>query len=258
VSAIDYSGVTEAVGTNVTREALDMLLTRYAFARSLSDGRDVLEVACGAGQGLGYLKRGARRVVGGDFTAALLRLARRQYQHRQPLVQLDAHALPFADRSFDVVLLYEAVYYLAAPERFVREARRLLRPGGQLVICSANPHRADFNPSPFSTRYLGVRDLHQLLAGHGFRPELLGAFPARNTSAARALVATVKRVAAALHLIPRSMKGKEWLKRMFLGPLAPFPAEVSDAVATAHSPVPIEPPVDSGAFKVLYAVGHAI
>jgi protein-L-isoaspartate O-methyltransferase len=62
MSGIDYSDVTEAHGNQITREALAMMCTRYVFAARLSDGRDVLEVGCGAGQGLGVLRERARRV----------------------------------------------------------------------------------------------------------------------------------------------------------------------------------------------------
>jgi len=92
---MDYSGVTETVGDHVTREALSMLYTRYAFARTLCEGRDVLEVACGGGQGLGYLASRARRVVGGDLTESLMAQAERHYGGRIPLVRLDAHGLLF-------------------------------------------------------------------------------------------------------------------------------------------------------------------
>jgi len=171
-------------------------------------------------------------------------------------VRLDGHALPFADRSFDVVLLYEAIYYLARPDAFVREARRLLRAGGVLIICSANPERQDFNPSPFSARYLNAGDLTSILDAHGFRARVFGAFPvARHGSGA--VVSAIKRAAARLHLIPKSMKGKEWLKRLFLGPLEPFPAEVHENIASFHAPVPLAPEVAAD-FKVLYAVGVAV
>ncbi len=253
--AASYADVTETVGTNVTREAIDMLRTRYEYAASFCLGRDVLEVACGAAPGLGLLLKTARRVIGGDYTDALLRLGRGHYRDRVPLVRLDAHALPFSDRSFDVVLLYEALYYLAEPQRFVREARRLLRPGGVLVICSANPDRLDFTPSPQNTRYLRAQDLLDMMGSNGFAAEVSGAFPVQQGSRS-ALLAAIKRVATALHLIPRSIKGRQWLKRIFLGPLIPFPAELRDDMGTFHPPVPLEPTQPTSGFKVLYAVGR--
>ncbi len=256
-SSRDYSSVTESPGNQVTHEAVDMVLTRYHWAATLSAGKDVLEVGCGAGQGLGYVARSARHVVGGDYTEALLQAARRQYHGRVPLIQLDAQALPFASGSFDVVLLFEAIYYLPDPGRFVAECRRVLRDGGRLLICSANCEIGGFNPSPFSTRYLTARELQQLLEDAGFRTELSGAFPAGSRSPAGRIVGLVKRVAVACHLMPKTMKGKEMLKRVFLGPLVPFPSEVDGTEGTPHALVPLTVPPDGAcaAFKVLYVQG---
>ena len=64
----DYTTVTEIPRGRVTREQLTRMCTRYYFASKFCEGKDVLEVGCGAGQGLGYLARKARRVVGGDCT----------------------------------------------------------------------------------------------------------------------------------------------------------------------------------------------
>ncbi len=62
--------------------------------------KDVLELACGAGLGLGYFARGAHRVVGGDYTQWMLSCARRHYGDRIALVRLDAHRLSFEGKQF--------------------------------------------------------------------------------------------------------------------------------------------------------------
>jgi len=250
----DYTPVTEAPGTRVTREALSMLYTRYAFAAPHCVGRRVLEVACGAGQGLGYLAARADVVVGGDCTAALLATAQRRYRGRLPLVRLDAHALPFRGASFDVVLLYEALYYLADADGFLEEVARVLGDHGTLLICTVNRDWAEFNPSPLSTRYHSAAELLQLLGRHGFRTDLYGAYPAVNGSLKGQVVSSIKRAAVAVRLIPRTMKGKEMLKRVFLGPLTALPAEVHEAMAPYCAPVALVP-ARSSAFKVLFAVG---
>jgi SAM-dependent methyltransferase len=255
--AVDYSGVTEVAGTRVTHEALSMLYTRYAFGATLAKGRDVLEVACGGGAGLGYLAKNARRVIGGDYTAPLLARAARYYQGEIPLLRLDAHALPFRSGSFGAVLLYEALYYLVEPDRFIAEAGRVLRPPGCLVISTVNPEWSDFNPSPLSTRYLSGRELVSLLSEHGFLTEIFGAFPVIRASAKERAVSAMRRAAVRLHLIPSSMKGKELLKRLFLGRLVAFPLEVTDAMAPYCSPAHLRAnaaPIRD--FKVLFAVGQ--
>jgi ubiquinone/menaquinone biosynthesis C-methylase UbiE len=253
---MDYSTVTEATGTRVSREALSMLYTRYRTALTFCDGKDVLEVACGAGQGLGYLASKAGRTIGGDYTDGLLRLARRHYGHRVPLIRLDAQALPFRERSFDVVLLYEALYYLAQPDAFLAESRRVLRDHGIVLICTANREWPDFNPSPFSAKYFSAQELHEWLLRQGFKVELYGAFPVVDEAASDRLVSLLKRLATRLHLIPKTMRGKEVLKRLFFGKLASIPSEVIDGMAELAPLVPLSGTSIVRHYKVLYAVGR--
>lgn len=252
----DFSGVTEAPGHAVTGEALSMLYTRYRFAVPSCQGKDVLEVACGSGQGLGYLAKTARRVVGGDYTWNLLCMARAHYRGRLPLLQFDAHALPFRSSTFDIILLYEAIYYLPHPERFLDECRRVLREKGILVLCSVNKEWPDFNPSPFSTRYFAASELAALLRERHFQADLFAAFPSKTGSLQDAVISWIKRTAVALHLIPKTMKGKAWLKRLFLGPLYPVPPEVHDGMAAYCEPVCIGSSRPCKGFKVIFAVAR--
>lgn len=173
----DYGSVTEQPGIKVTVEARAMLHTRYAYAARFCDGKDVLEVGCGAGMGAGLLAKGARLMVGGDFSDSLLRQAHRHYRDRIPFVRLDAHCLPFGDASLDVVILFEAIYYLRSPTHFLRECFRVLRSGGTLLLCSVNKEWPGFNPSPFSRNYVSAKELRQLLIDNHFEAESYGAFP---------------------------------------------------------------------------------
>src|SRR5258705_7683076 len=116
------------------------------------------------------------RLVGGDYTHALLRYARAEYGDSIPVLRLDAQGIPFRDASFDTVIMFEAMYYLARPGDCLRECRRVLRPGGRLVLCSVNPEWSDFNPSPLSHQYWSANELRVLLAEHGFTADLFAAF----------------------------------------------------------------------------------
>lgn len=254
--ATDYTTVTEVPGVGASREQLARLYTRYAVAASHSERKDVLEVACGAGAGLGYLAARAARVVGGDYTEDLLRIARRHYGARIPLVRLDAHALPFRSDAFDTVVFYEALYYLDDADQFVREARRILRPSGMLLVCTVNPEWPDFNPSPFSRRYFSARDLRELLARHGFGVDLHAAFPAPRDSARDRLVSLIKRAAVATGAMPRTMRGKQLLKRLFFGSLTPIPAEVRDEMSAAWPLVAIAADGPVGNYKIIFATGR--
>ena len=59
-----------------------------------------------------------------------------------------------------------------------------------------------------------------------------------------------------LHLIPKTMKGKELLKRIFSGKLIPLPPEITDDMAEYIPPVPIPFDTPNFEFKVIYAVAQ--
>lgn len=251
----DYTPITERPGLRTTPEALSMLVTRYTLAARHAQGKEVLEVACGPGMGLGLLAKAAKRVVGGDYTLGLLRQAQHHYRGRVPLVQLDAQALPFRDASFDLVLLYEAIYYLEHPEAFVQEARRVLRAGGVLLVCSANKERPGFVPSSQAVRYFSASELLSLLAQQGFASEMFGAFPA-TASKREGMVNLLRKVAATLNLIPGTLKGREVLKRLFYGRLVPLPQEVLEEDGPIADLVPLTTNGPNPNYKVLYAIAR--
>ena len=224
----DYSQVTELSGTQGSRAQWARMCQRYYFARQFCEGKEVLEIACGSGQGLGFLARRARRVVGIDIDERVLSLARSHYRSRIEIRQMDGQVLAFADQSFDVVVHFEAIYYLPQPEQFASEVHRVLRPGGVLVVCTANKDLPDFNPSPFSHRYFGPPELVALLRPHGFAVECLGADPVGPLGIRGHALRTLKRAAVQLDLIPKTMKGKELLKRIAFGRLVELPKEIPE------------------------------
>lgn len=261
-----FIGVTENPGDLITREALEMIAARYFLAVKYSKNKDVLELGCGPGVGLGYLASQARSVVGGDFDGNMVRTAQHTYAGRIGVARLDAQVLPFAARSFDVILLYEAIYYLHDPGKFLDECKRVLRESGMLIVCSVNKSWPDFNPSPFSIKYYSAPDLCALLMEHSFETDIFGAFPAATSSVSRKMVSLIKRTAISLHLIPGSMKNKQWLKRIFYGKLTPVPLELSavtvEGLQNVQGDIGILVPLSKdsswGEFKVIYAVGRLI
>ncbi len=252
----DYTTVTEMAGSRVTLEQLTRMYTRYYFASKFCEEKDVLEVGCGVGLGLGYLSKKARKVVGGDCTENMVKCAQEYYKGRVEIRCLDAHELPFNNDSFDVVILFEAIYYLAHPEKFLDECQRILRKNGVLLICLPNKDWSGFCKSPFSTRYFSAPELYALLKQKHFEVELFGDSPASVKSAKDRMISIIRRIAVALHLIPKTMKGKEILKRIFFGKLLTLGGEIEDGMAEYYEPVPI--PYDSPNFqyKVLFAVAH--
>ena len=224
----DYSTVTEQPGQRATRLQLAMMATRYGWAASHAAGKDVLEAACGAGIGLGWLARTARHVEAGDLDQKNLQLAREAtagYANVR-VRRLDAMQLPFEASSFDLLVLFEAIYYLPSAATFFREARRVLRPGRLLLLASVNPQWSGFNPSPFSTRYLTAQEFEDALADAGFETRVLAGFANSEAGLAARLTRVIRRLAVARGWIPGTMRGKAFLKRTFYGRLEEIPREL--------------------------------
>lgn len=110
----------------------------------------VLDVACGTGDlSEAFVKGGAREVVGLDFTAEMLEIAREKSPRnlgarsgRVTYVQGDAQNLPFGDGEFDVVSIAFGIRNVQNPAQALREFRRVLRPGGRLIVLEFAEPRA--------------------------------------------------------------------------------------------------------------------
>lgn len=253
----NYATVTELPGNKGSKEQLARLYQRYHFALQFSKEKDVLEVACGGGLGLGYLAKSAKKVVGGDIDKNILMIPLEHYKGRNKIEikEFDAQQLPFEDKSFDVVILYEAIYYLTKPEHFVSEAQRILRDNGVLLVCTPNKDWADFNPSPYSTKYFSAPELHSLLSKKFSKVELFGAFSVTNKGGIKSrLTSFIKRTAISLNLMPKTMKGKAIFKRIFFGQLIALPPEIEEGLADYSPPIPISSDRPNSEYKVLFSV----
>ena len=255
----DYSIVTELPGFRGSKEQLERLYQRYRFALQFCKDKEVLEVACGGGMGLGYLAKVAKKVVGGDIDKDILKYPLERYEGKDKIKveEFDAQNLPFEDKSFDVVILYEAIYYLPEPEKFVSEAHRVLKDNGVLLICTVNKDWDDFNPSPHSIKYFSAPELYSLVNQKFSKVELLGAFPISKNGIKNKIISSVKRTALRFNLIPKTMKGKEIFKRIFFGKLLTLPSEIEDGEVEYSPPVAISSDHPNYQYIVLFSEAHA-
>ena len=100
-------------------------------------GWDVLEVGCGTAYISAWLARRGARPVGLDNSPAQLATAQRmqtQFNLQFPLVHGFAERLPFRDESFDFVVSEYGAAIWSDPYRWIPEAARVLRPGGELLF----------------------------------------------------------------------------------------------------------------------------
>jgi SAM-dependent methyltransferase len=147
------------------RELYGDTFTQGALLSLLPADWDVADLGCGTGQTAAALAPHVRTVVGVDQSGAMLRAARKRTAGfaNVDLRQGSLEAVPLDDESVDGVLLVLALTYVANPGRALREAVRILRAGGRVVVVDLLRHdREEFR------RQMGQ-------AGLGFDPENLDA-----------------------------------------------------------------------------------
>jgi SAM-dependent methyltransferase len=174
-------------------------------------GVAAVELGCGTGYVSAWLARRGARPVGIDPMAGQLSIARdeqRRHELRFPLVLAAAEQTPFRDGSFDLAISEYGAAIWADPYRWIPEAARLLRPGGELIflgnstllmLCVPDEdgvpaadrllrpqfgmHRFEWPDDPTVEFHLGHGDWIRLLRRHGFEIEdLLEVLPAADST----------------------------------------------------------------------------
>ena len=160
-------------------------------------GKVALDIGVGWGDYIPNLLRRGFSVIAIDFDAANVARIDRLDEHRRLLAALpaDAHSLPFADASVDVVLMGEVLEHVEDPARALGEAHRVLKPGGHLLADIPWWHELY---RPFSA--IGLRTLHRFRAT-GSPPALLNLFFATNGGSVR-LRTYARPLVAAARLLP--------------------------------------------------------
>lgn len=113
----------------------------WSWRGGLSESFDLLDVGCGTGTFDAMLAGSPlpARVVGLDYAPAMCKVASEKARHanvsdRVRYVSADSEHLPFADGSFDVVTCSNSFHHYPRQGDVVREFRRVLRPGGRLML----------------------------------------------------------------------------------------------------------------------------
>lgn len=142
-------------------------------------GGRLLDAGCGSGEQLAMMRSAGWRVQGLDIDPAAVRAARaRGFE----VFEGDLRAAPFSDHAFDAITMVHVLEHLQRPQEHIAAARRLLAPGGRLVIVT--PNAASLGARRFGRAWRGLEPprhiqvftlsgLRRLLEQSGFAVERL-------------------------------------------------------------------------------------
>ena len=252
----DYLDVTELSGDDVSSEQVLRCSHRYFWAGHYCKDKDVVEVACGTGPGLGFLLRQAKSLEAGDISEPILNIARKYYGNRLPLKKFDACKMPFTDNSKDVIIIFEAIYYLPDIDKFIDECTRVLRPDGEILIATANKDLPEFNPSPYSHNYYGIIELKEIFQSRNYDTQFYGYLNIRDISIIQRLLGPIKKIIVSLGLMPKTMEGKKMLKKLVFGRLTKLPFEIEPNDMDHNLPKKINSNESNKSYKVIYCIAR--
>jgi SAM-dependent methyltransferase len=144
----DYDGFARAYSHANEANLLNAWYERPAMVQLAGEvqGRRVLDAGCGSGPLAAALRERGALVSGLDVSAGMVALARERLGEQTDLRVADlGERLPYDDDAFDVVVCSLALHYLQDWSAPLTELRRVLRPGGRLVVSVPHPFVYLFN-----------------------------------------------------------------------------------------------------------------
>jgi ArsR family transcriptional regulator len=162
--AAQYFGENAGSWDRIRAMHVDEAEVEAALLRAFENARidDLLDIGTGTGRVLELMAPRIERGLGVDQSREMLGVARANLQragfNHCSVRQADLFQLPLPADSFDAVTIHQVLHYLDDPSVAVREAARVLRPGGQMVIVDFAPHQMEELRERHAHRRLGFRD----------------------------------------------------------------------------------------------------
>ena len=161
---------------DLKKEILGPFDINRAISLDLSPVSVAVDLGCGTGELMGFLMEKARHVIGVDSSQKMLDEARKRFVDAHGAADLrlgELEHLPMKDGEADLAVISLALHHLSKPEDAVREAFRILKPGGRLVVAEFAQHADETLRKHYGDRWLGLskEEVTDWLAGCGFALE---------------------------------------------------------------------------------------
>lgn len=140
----------------VDEKEVEALLLKAVEGREITD---FLDIGTGTGRMLELFGPRVDYAIGIDSSREMLAYARTAIEDaelRNCQVRLgDMYTLPFANASQDTIVIHQVLHYADRPKAVITEARRVLRPGGSLIIADFAPHHVEVLRDDHAHRQMG-------------------------------------------------------------------------------------------------------
>ena len=141
-----------------------------------------VDLGCGTGMVLEALRAKADQVIGVDGSSRMLELSRRRFADNLDNVSLrigELDHLPLRDGEGDFACINMVLHHLSDPSVALGEIRRILRPGGWLLVTDFDRHDREDMRTTYGDQWLGFdgQQLNAMLEGSGFTPGRCTRYP---------------------------------------------------------------------------------
>jgi len=118
----------------------------------------IVDLGTGTGRMLELMGTRAKHLWGIDQSRDMLAIARAKLEANKnaQVRQGDIYALPFADKTADLISIHQVLHFLDDPQRALLEARRIMKPGGKMIVVDFAPHELEELRSAHAHRRLGI------------------------------------------------------------------------------------------------------
>ena len=215
---IEFFNLTEIPGDNVPEEQFQRINKRYQLIKQIGANQKILEIACGPGIAAKALNETASKYIGLDIDPRLIDIAKKN----NPNIEFINNNFEKIDESFfkekfDIIFIYEAIYYIKDLKNFFSKVYNLLKKSGFFIICNPNKNLIDFNPSAKSYEYPDLNNIKELIGKNFTIEDCLGDISVKDVSLRQKFLRPLKFFAKKFNLIPNDMRNKTFLKKFFFG-----------------------------------------